>query len=111
MTIQPISAGLAPSAFENRGNTGVFDIVELSIAKPPITQIRMKKLRLDGLYTPISVTGLKMRWRGCSRLCQEFCVFEVNVKFKVVLLPTRKYFFISILLLFSTGFVQSAYFR
>jgi len=49
MTIQPISAGLAPSAFENRGNTGVFDIVELSIAKPPITQIRRKKLRLDGL--------------------------------------------------------------
>ena len=45
MTIQPISAGLALSAWANSGSTGVFDSVELNIASPPMRAIRKKKER------------------------------------------------------------------
>ena len=43
MTIQPISAGVALSDSANSGSTGVFDSVELKMASPPMSAMRMKK--------------------------------------------------------------------
>ena len=43
MTIQPISAGVALSDSANSGSTGVFDRVELKMARPPMRAMRTKK--------------------------------------------------------------------
>jgi hypothetical protein len=42
ITIQPISAGVAPRCAANSGRTGVFDSVELKIASAPIAAMRRK---------------------------------------------------------------------
>src|SRR5512139_849169 len=62
-TIQPISAGLACSAWANSGRTGVFDSVELRMASPPMSAMRMKN---EG-------------WAGFIGRCARAC-FECNAE-------------------------------
>jgi hypothetical protein len=83
MTIQPISAGLAPIALENNGNTGVFDIVELNIARLPTTEISRKKLRLDALCIFYRLPGCEYVGEGVQDDVKKFRAVKSNVHLSV----------------------------